>query len=367
MDYVTPPALRAEVALPEQLLTPYRRVLAWMRPRDTAVAARTVSVLIAVAVLVTVVTLPLAPALPREPDPRILALAALALVTAALMSVAAWFFDEASRLAWALCPVTGVLVIVFVDLATYDASVSAQIFFVFPAVYGAALLPRAGAALMIALSLAGELVVVFVLLPPREALLDATYMTAVLLTVGYLLLHSGERQARLVAELARLAAVDPLTGLVTRRTFDEALGDVLTRPVGEEGTSLLLLDVDEFKAVNDRYGHPGGDQVLVQLGELLVSSSRRGDVVCRLGGDELAVLLPRCTIETARRRAEDITQLVRAHGFELGADHPVTVSVSAGLAHAPTHGADPGSLYAAADAALYQAKRAGRDRVVALD
>ncbi|QIG44247.1 GGDEF domain-containing protein [Nocardioides anomalus] len=352
-------------ALARGLGAPYHRLLDWMRPRDVTVAARTVSVLIAVGVAVTVLTLPLQPGTNRPTDPAVLALAALALFTAALMAVASWFFDQASRLAWALCPVTAIAVIVFVDLATHDASVSAQIFFVFPAVYGAALLRRPGAIVMTALCLLGEVVVVFSQLGAREAVLDTAYMASALVTMSYLLVRSGERQDALVTELARLAAIDPLTGLVTRRAFDEALDGALTRPEGDEGTSLVLLDVDEFKSVNDRYGHPGGDQVLVQLSGLLVEASRRGDVVCRLGGDELAVLLPRCTIDVALRRAEDIAELVRAHGFDLGAGDLVKVSVSAGLAHAPTHGSAPEELYAAADAALYQAKRGGRDRVVA--
>jgi diguanylate cyclase (GGDEF)-like protein len=365
VDLAPLPALSPATSIPRAIRSPYDRVLAWMRPRDHHVAARTVSVLCAVGVTVTLLTLPLAPDQMRAANPTITALAVLALVVAALMSIAAWFFDEASRLAWALCPVTSIAVIVFVDLATHDASVSAQIFFVFPIVYAAAMLPRAGAILMTVLSVAGELVVVFTQLPVREAVLDSSYATAALVTVAVMLVRSAERQAALVAELGRLALIDPLTGLVTRRAFDGALEAVLDAPQGEDGTSLVLLDVDDFKSVNDRFGHPGGDLVLVQLGQLLVEASRRGDVVCRLGGDEIGVLLPRCTYETAVRRAEEIIQLVRDHGFQLDVGDLVKVSVSAGLAHAPTHGADAHALYVAADSALYAAKRAGRDRVVA--
>ena len=76
----------------------------------------------------------------------------------------------------------------------------------------------------------------------------------------------------------------------------------------------MIFDVDRFKSVNDRYGHPGGDKVLVQLSDLLVQASRRGDVVCRMGGDEIAMLLPRCSIEIAMRRAEEIVEMVRKQG-----------------------------------------------------
>jgi diguanylate cyclase (GGDEF)-like protein len=180
-----------------------------------------------------------------------------------------------------------------------------------------------------------------------------------------MLIRSSERQHELVVELARLAAIDPLTGLITRRRFDEAMADALANPGGDEGTSLVILDVDRFKQVNDQYGHPGGDKVLVQLSELLVQASRRGDVVCRMGGDEIAMMLPRCTLDVALRRAEEIVALVWTEGFEVSVDDVIQVSISAGLAHAPTQGSDPRTLYAAADAALYAAKRAGRDRVVA--
>ena len=187
---------------------------------------------------------------------------------------------------------------------------TAQIFFIFPVLYGAFLLPRAGAIVMTTASVLGEAVVVGVLLTPREAVMNTAYLAAALVTVTVLLVRSAERQEALVAELRRHAATDSLTGLVTRRAFDEALDAALQRS-DDEGTSLLLLDVDWFKSVNDRFGHPGGDEVLVQLSRLLVDASRRGDVVCRLGGDEMAVLMPGCTVEVARRRAEEIVDAVR--------------------------------------------------------
>jgi diguanylate cyclase (GGDEF)-like protein len=282
-----------------------------------------------------------------------------------MISAAAWYFDEASSLAWALCPFAAILVIVLVDLATHDGSVAAQVFFFFPTVYGAALLPWRGAALVTGAALVGELGVVFSQLSLREAGVSACYMVAVLMTTAVMLARSMERQHRLMAELARLANVDPLTGLVTRRAFDHSVVAALAHPEGDEGTSLVILDVDRFKSVNDQYGHPAGDLVLVQLSELLVRGSRRGDVVCRMGGDEIAMLLPRCAADTALRRAEEIVELVRREGFAVSGENRIEVSISAGLAHAPTHGKDARSLYAAADAALYQAKRAGRDRVAA--
>ncbi len=126
----------------------------------------------------------------------------------------------------------------------------------------------------------------------------------------------------------------------------------------------MLLDVDEFKSVNDRHGHPGGDEVLMQLAELLVRGSRRGDVVCRMGGDEVALLLPGCSDESGRNIADHIVRDVAEHVFSVGEADVVHVSVSAGVAHAPTHASNLRTMYAAADAALYEAKHSGRNRAV---
>ena len=365
MELVTTGNALPGVTLGSRLLTrPVEALLTWMRPRDPRRAARTVSALWAVGLVVTVVTVPMGANAGTDLDGWAIALAGVSLLLAAMIGAAAWFFDEASRLAWALCPLAAILVIVLVDVATHDGSVGAQVFFFFPTVYGAALLPRPGAILVTCASLAGELVVVFTQLSVREAVVSSCYVAAALATVAVMLVRSMERQHELVAELARLATIDPLTGLVTRRSFDESVSTALSQRDGDAGTSLVIFDVDRFKSVNDRYGHPGGDKVLVQLSQLLVQASRRGDVVCRMGGDEIAMLLPRCTIEIARRRAEEIVELVRRQGFEISVDDLIQVSVSAGLAHSPTHGSDPRTLYAAADAALYDAKRGGRDRVV---
>ena len=178
-----------------------------------------------------------------------------------------------------------------------------------------------------------------------------------------MLIVAGERQDALVAELRRQAAVDPLTGLVTRRVFDEAATSALSGAASEQGTGLILLDIDHFKQVNDQFGHPAGDSVLVQVGQLLLRGTRDGDTISRLGGDEIAVLLAGCSIDTLRRRAEQILAGVRAHHFELDGAEPIALSVSIGLAHLPTHGDNLRALYGAADASLYVAKRAGRDQV----
>jgi diguanylate cyclase (GGDEF)-like protein len=337
-------------------------MLMWMQPRDHRAAARTVSTLCAVAVVVTVVFAPIAPSRPGLDGWALVTVVGI-VVLMALVSLAARFFDEANMVAWALCPLLAVAAIAVVDLLTLDTTVAAQIFFLFPTLYGASLLRRPGAVVMTVASLVGEVVVVSARLPWREALTDIGYVAAALVTTAVLLVRATERQAELVTRLAQQAALDPLTGLVTRRVLDEAATSALSGAGSREGTSLVLLDVDHFKAVNDRFGHPGGDRVLVQLAELLENESRAGDVVCRMGGDEIALLLPGCSPEAAGRRAESIRAQVRTHAFTPTGGTVVHLSVSIGLAHAPTDAVDLRRLYAAADTALYGAKQAGRNQV----
>lgn len=338
-------------------------VFDWMLPRDHRAASRSVSTLCAVAAGVTVVFAPLQPA-ERAAGAAELAIGGGVIALVVVLAVLARHFKEANRLVWTVSPLLAVAAIAVVDLLTDDASVSAQIFFVFPVLYGASQLRVPGSIVMTTASLIGEVVVVGSQLPTREAIVDAGYVAAALITTAFLLTLASERQARLVARLEQMAAVDPLTGLVTRRVLDEAAASALSGASSHEGTSLILLDVDDFKTINDQYGHPAGDAVLVELAEVIVLRTRREDVVCRLGGDEIAVLLPGCSRDDARNRAEELLVDVRAHSFAVdGTPSGLSVGVSVGLAHAPSDADDLRSLYAAADAALYEAKRAGRGRM----
>jgi diguanylate cyclase (GGDEF)-like protein len=126
----------------------------------------------------------------------------------------------------------------------------------------------------------------------------------------------------------------------------------------------VLIDVDAFKAINDSHGHPVGDDVLVHLSTVLRGQVRAEDaVMSRLGGDELAVLLPGCSRDVAVRRAEDLHEAVRSTPLTLADGGLLAVSISVGVAHVPQHSTDRRGLYTSADAALYDAKRAGRGRV----
>lgn len=157
---------------------------------------------------------------------------------------------------------------------------------------------------------------------------------------------------------------DPLTGLANRRSFDEFLDRQITgRARTGTALSLLTLDIDHFKKINDASGHPAGDVVLSSLAKVLTSQVRSGDLVARVGGEEFAVLLPSCTTDQARRRAEALRVAVADTSRDW--DDPITVSV--GVATIPDHAGSASALAAAADAALYQAKNSGRNAVCTAD
>ncbi|MGY1729333.1 diguanylate cyclase [Geodermatophilus sp. SYSU D01062] len=169
---------------------------------------------------------------------------------------------------------------------------------------------------------------------------------------------------RLRAVLAEEAVRDPLTGLHNRRHLDRALEADLARRPRTGQLSLLVVDVDHFKAVNDRFGHASGDRVLLGVAGTLAAAVREGDTAARLGGEEFVVVLPGAGREQALARAEQVRREVAATRHLLdGEDVGVTVSV--GVAVCPADGTSAAALLEAADRALYTAKATGRDRVVA--
>lgn len=170
---------------------------------------------------------------------------------------------------------------------------------------------------------------------------------------------------RLREALRAQSVKDPLTGLYNRRYLEETLEREIRRAVrAEQSLGILMLDLDHFKKVNDTYGHDAGDTVLREAGSFLTKSVRVEDTVCRFGGEEFVIVLPTANAEAARSRAERIRSKLREltvlhQGHSLG-----RITVSVGVAELPVNGTSAADLLAAADAALYRAKREGRDQVV---
>jgi diguanylate cyclase (GGDEF)-like protein len=171
-----------------------------------------------------------------------------------------------------------------------------------------------------------------------------------------------ELQAR-IESLDRLARQDPLTGLLNRRALMEALEGELARALRYGGElSLVLLDVDHFKSINDRFGHSAGDEVLRRLGDVLGHSVRCVDAVGRYGGEEFMLVLPQTPLRGAQVFAEALRLRIAQVVFE---SVPETVTVSVGIAGLDPNAGSAKALIDAADRALYRAKRSGRNRVVA--
>jgi diguanylate cyclase (GGDEF)-like protein len=161
--------------------------------------------------------------------------------------------------------------------------------------------------------------------------------------------------AWLLEQVRRLAGSDPLTGLPNRRHFEETLQRELARAVRtEQPINLLILDIDHFKKINDTYGHQTGDAVLRAVARRLSETVRVGDVVARYGGEEFAIVMPNATTEDAILLAERILRNVA------NIDVPVTASI--GIATFIRHATDGSALIDAADRALYESKRSGRNR-----
>ena len=170
---------------------------------------------------------------------------------------------------------------------------------------------------------------------------------------------------RVVALHKNAASMDPLTGLLNRRGFSEACARVIEREANAgRPVSVMIFDIDHFKSINDRFGHPAGDEILKLFSVVIGASLRLSDLSGRIGGEEFAALLP-CPLEEGVIVAERVREAFEASGItcEEGA---VDTTVSIGVAGGPA-GTELEVLLAAADTALYQAKRTGRNRVEAAE
>ncbi|HEY7221644.1 MAG TPA: diguanylate cyclase [Candidatus Binatia bacterium] len=170
---------------------------------------------------------------------------------------------------------------------------------------------------------------------------------------------------KLREELRAEAIHDPLTGLFNRRYLEETLPRELHRARRSRSPlCVAMLDLDDFKRFNDTYGHDAGDALLRELGRLVRGKLRKSDISCRYGGEEFVLVLPDSSIVDAEQRVDQIRIQIKELQIPHGEQLLSALTVSAGVAQADDHTADPAELLRAADMAMYAAKNAGRDRVV---
>lgn len=166
-------------------------------------------------------------------------------------------------------------------------------------------------------------------------------------------------------ETLRLESIrDPLTGLYNRRHMEASLGREVLR-AKRHGTpvAIIMLDIDHFKPLNDAYGHEAGDVILRELAALVRQSIRGEDIACRYGGEEFLLIMPDASLEVAAKRAEELR--LRVGDLQVVSQRKLlTITISLGVAAFPIHGLDIKDTVKAADAALYQAKKGGRNQVV---
>jgi diguanylate cyclase (GGDEF)-like protein len=195
----------------------------------------------------------------------------------------------------------------------------------------------------------------------RPAALDLAKRSSVARITEHAALAIGNR--RLLTALHGQANTDARTGLANSRSFDQVVEDSLRSLAAGERLAVLMIDVDHFKAFNDRHGHPAGDEALRAFASVLRSCMRENDLAARYGGEEFAVLLPGVTPEAAATVAERIRSRTESSIISLAPGLTDRLTISIGIASAPEHGTDRLTLLRLADEALYLAKDRGRNRV----
>jgi diguanylate cyclase (GGDEF)-like protein len=175
----------------------------------------------------------------------------------------------------------------------------------------------------------------------------------------------GIANLKLRESMRNLSIRDPLTGLFNRRYMEEALAQEQHRSRRNDAQlAVIMIDIDHFKQFNDNFGHDGGDAILRALGAFLKRHVRGSDIACRYGGEEFMLILSPSTADGARQRAEKIREDAKAISVRHGNRELSAITLSLGVAIFPDGATEAAAIIKAADVALYQAKRGGRDRVV---
>ena len=259
---------------------------------------------------------------------------------------------------WLLAPFVTAAMVTGLNVATEDAGMGPQLFYLWPLLYAASFLRRRLIALTVLQISAGHALTAFLFQPVQQAVHDWIAMTVAMAMTAIVVAGLRERNDNLLAVLNQQATSDSLTGAANRRAFDAELARSVAAAGARDPVALIMIDVDHFKTINDTWGHAVGDLALRAVADALRGATEdREHMVARLGGDEFAVML-RAGPYAAFRFAETARALTAAAtGLPCG---PPRLSI--GVAVAPDHATGPEELQRVADAALYQAKEGGRGR-----
>ena len=304
-------------------------------------------------------------AIPHPPEANVPAFYVAGATSAAMAGLLRWRAGHISAAGLQVCAALGTALVtacIFFSGERLGASASdIEMLYIWIALYSAYFFSLRAAAVQVAWIALAYWLVLAVSSDPElvGARFAQTIGTLGLVTVIVQTLR--HRLAQVVDRLADAARTDPLTGLQNRRGFEETfLVEVERARRHDRVLTVMVGDLDHFKRVNDRLGHPAGDMALMRAGELMDGSLRRTDSVARTGGEEFAVLLP----ETSESDGYLVAEKLRTAIEEAFRDETVPLTVSFGVASFPAHGTTSEALLAAADRALYAAKELGRNRAV---
>jgi len=262
---------------------------------------------------------------------------------------------------WVIAPLVCTAMIIALNVITADTSTGAQMFYLWPVLYAANFLSRRIIYLCL-LGVDGGSAANFILVGGESAVADWAALVLAMTMIAVVVYSLRSRAEKLLRVLEDQALADSLTGLANRRSFDDELARAgLWARRKAEPLALLTIDLDHFKAINDTWGHAVGDQALQAVAQAMTAVAREEDVTARLGGDEFVMLL-RADATGALR----VAQALRARVSEITTLPGGAPSLSIGVAVLPDDADTVEDLVKASDAALYEAKSAGRDRIGSL-
>jgi diguanylate cyclase (GGDEF)-like protein len=293
-----------------------------------------------------------------DPLPELIALGVTSVVLLIVGLVSLRRPEKMPRAFWLTVPFLGAGVITGLNVATADATMGPQLFYLWPLLYAAMFLNRTIIACTVAQISAGHAFTAFRYQEGGQALLDWIAITVAMAMTGVVVAGLRERNDRLRGVLETQATSDSLTGAANRRAFDAELDRAVAAAATDDPLALITIDVDHFKTINDTWGHAIGDQALRIVADALRDAAEdREHMVARLGGDEFAVLLRAAPYAAVRFVERARIRVGATTGLPCGPP-----SLSIGIAVAPDHAHTADDLQKAADAALYRAKEGGRGR-----